>query len=160
MLRYPVTLLVSSLLLLVACSTTEPIPPHELEGFYQGRYIYSWSGILRDSETVVGGDDTLFLQFSIDGQDFLRYLGDTVCVGQVSFTPEQILFSSEDCVCHCFCNPFIDCKSDIILGEYQYQLQDDSLYLTSEGVAIYDSTYLGYFDQQSYHITFELEKLE
>jgi hypothetical protein len=121
----------SLLLLSWSCTIDEDIPTHTLEGHFQGQYIRTSTGIwpLTDEEER---KDTHFVDFTIHTSQFKRHYTDTFCLGEIQFNTDRIHFSSDDCACFCYCRPDIDCHGEILLGEYEYELINDSLFLHNE----------------------------
>jgi len=77
--------------------------------------------------------DTFPISVSIENLEFERPgpRQNLNCTGQVDVDGGNILFSSEECSCHCDCHPLIDCAGDLILGQFEYELEMDSLSMFS-----------------------------
>lgn len=115
-----------------ACAPTNNIPTHNLEGHYQGQYIRTTVGIWPWTNELYERQDTHFVDFTIHAYELIRHYTDTFCLGQIQLDTDSISFISDDCACFCYCRPDIDCQGEILLGGYEYELTNDSLFLFHE----------------------------
>lgn len=58
--------------------------------------------------------------------------GTVICEGDYKLTNNKFEFSTDDCGCWCDCNPNIDCGGDILIGEYEVEIDEGNLVLFSE----------------------------
>jgi len=56
------------------------------------------------------------------------------CIGDLEIEGDEINFIGSNCGCFCDCRPDIDCEGDIILGKYNFEVNNDSLIMRARTV--------------------------
>jgi len=61
--------------------------------------------------------------------------GNIFCDGDYTLTNNKFEFSTDDCGCWCECNPNVDCAGDILIGEYQAEIEEGNLLIFLESTS-------------------------
>ena len=83
--------------------------------------------VLSKKDGTLKDETTIDIRVKLDNNSFYRVdeNGKRTCFGNLNHKNDTFEFSSDECACHCDCNPNIDCAGDLILGTYDVVFESD-----------------------------------